>query len=235
MKIIKRSNWLTTIFAMPLPQCRRFIQGHWIAVNLNVISILRCIWNHQTKPTFSVQSLVPKNSLHFAIRHCTQSSETASDWSVSDDRNHTMKFITFWNKKKNSQIFELISTVDFHQQQTPSFIFQAQYLYFAKLPAWYLQQLAPFTVRYNAEKQKKKQQFTYTKGYKWQKRKRKRTIWSTISRDAGMGVHYGGTTPCPLKRGQGGNRCLYITDFISNFVIWQDRPETNLLQLFAHT
>jgi len=60
--------------------------------------------------------------------------------------------------------------------------------------------------------------------------------WRTQGRRNG-GALRGHRPHCPLKGGGGqpGHRCLYITDFISNFMICQDRLETDLLQLFAHT
>jgi len=53
------------------------------------------------------------------------------------------------------------------------------------------------------------------------------------SRNAGTGVHYGGTAPsCSLK---GGSQVPLNTSIISNFIIYQDQFVTNLLQLFAQT
>jgi len=56
--------------------------------------------------------------------------------------------------------------------------------------------------------------------------------WNT-----GTGVHYGGTTPWPLKRGGAGNgtHVPLHNSIISSFMIYQDRLEINLLQLFAPT
>jgi len=51
-----------------------------------------------------------------------------------------------------------------------------------------------------------------------------------------MGVHYGGTAPLPFERGgQREHICPSLNSIISNFMIYQDRLETNLLKLFAHT
>jgi len=56
------------------------------------------------------------------------------------------------------------------------------------------------------------------------------------TRDAGTGVHYGGTaSPCPLKGGATGSQVPLHTSIISNFMIYQDQFQTYLLQLFAHT
>jgi len=58
-----------------------------------------------------------------------------------------------------------------------------------------------------------------------------------LTRDAGTGVHYGGTVPPDLwKGGNGGTGALtYQYHKSSNFMIYQDQFEGNLLQLFAHT
>ena len=56
-----------------------------------------------------------------------------------------------------------------------------------------------------------------------------------IIRDARTWVHYGGTAPCPLKGVQRGHKCPSHNSTVSNSMIDQDRLETNLLQLFAHT
>ena len=55
------------------------------------------------------------------------------------------------------------------------------------------------------------------------------------TRDARTGVHYWGAAPCPLNWVQRGHRCPSHNSTISNPMIDQDRLETNLLQLFAHT
>jgi len=56
-----------------------------------------------------------------------------------------------------------------------------------------------------------------------------------ITRDAGTGVHYGDTAPCPLKGGATGAQVPLHTGIISNSMINQDQFEANSLQLFAHT
>jgi len=53
-----------------------------------------------------------------------------------------------------------------------------------------------------------------------------------LSRDAGTGVHYGGTDRLTFERGAKGAQVPLHTSIISNFMIYQDQ---NLLQLFAHT
>jgi len=40
------------------------------------------------------------------------------------------------------------------------------------------------------------------------------------SRDAGTGVHYGGTAPCPLKGGATGAQVPLRISIISNFMIY---------------
>jgi len=58
-----------------------------------------------------------------------------------------------------------------------------------------------------------------------------------MCRDAGTGVHYGGTAPLPFERGgNGGTGALtYQYHKYSNFMVYQDQFGANLLQLFAHT
>jgi len=59
---------------------------------------------------------------------------------------------------------------------------------------------------------------------------------SDVLRDAGTGVHDGGTAPPALWiGGSTGTHVPLHNSIISNFMIYQDRLETNLLQLFAHT
>ena len=60
-------------------------------------------------------------------------------------------------------------------------------------------------------------------------------ILSAIRRDAGTEVHYGGTAPPTFERGATGAQVPLHTSIISNFMIYQDQFEANLLQLFAHT
>jgi len=57
----------------------------------------------------------------------------------------------------------------------------------------------------------------------------------SILRNAGTEVHYGGTAPRPLKGGATGARVPLHTSIVSNFMVYQDQFETNLLQLFVHT
>jgi len=58
----------------------------------------------------------------------------------------------------------------------------------------------------------------------------------STSRDAGTGVHYGGTAPLAFERGgQWGHRCPPHNSIISNSMIYQDRLDTNSLTLFACT
>jgi len=56
-----------------------------------------------------------------------------------------------------------------------------------------------------------------------------------MARDAGTGVHYGGTAPQLFERGATGTQVPLHTSTISIFMIYQDQFEKNLLQLFAHT
>ena len=44
----------------------------------------------------------------------------------------------------------------------------------------------------------------------------------------------GASPTCPLNGGQRGRRCRFQNIIVSNFVAYQDRIDTNLLQLFAH-
>jgi len=55
------------------------------------------------------------------------------------------------------------------------------------------------------------------------------------NRDAGTGVHYGGTAPLTFEKGATGKQVPLHNSIISNFMIYEDQFETNLLQLFAHT
>jgi len=48
-------------------------------------------------------------------------------------------------------------------------------------------------------------------------------------------VHYEGTSPLPFERGGNGGQVPLHDSIISNVMIYQDRLETNLLQLFAPT
>jgi len=57
---------------------------------------------------------------------------------------------------------------------------------------------------------------------------------NAVSRDAGTGVPDGGTAPHPLKEGATGAQVPLHNRTISNFIFYQDRLETNLLQLLAH-
>jgi len=56
-----------------------------------------------------------------------------------------------------------------------------------------------------------------------------------LSWDAGTGVHDGVLPPCLLRGRVMGAQVPLRNSIISNFMIYQDRLETNLLQLFAHT
>jgi len=51
----------------------------------------------------------------------------------------------------------------------------------------------------------------------------------------GRGFMTGALPPCPLKEGETGAQVPLHNSIISNFMIYQDRLETNLLQLFTHT
>jgi len=53
--------------------------------------------------------------------------------------------------------------------------------------------------------------------------------------DAGTFVHYGGTSPCPSEAGVTGAQVSLHNRIKRNFMIYQDRLETKLLQLFVHT
>jgi len=54
-------------------------------------------------------------------------------------------------------------------------------------------------------------------------------------KNAGTGVHYGGTAPPAFCKGDNGAQVPLHNSIISNFMIYQDQLETNLLQLFVHT
>ena len=49
------------------------------------------------------------------------------------------------------------------------------------------------------------------------------------------GGAWGGIAPCSLKGGATGAQVPLHNSIISNFMIYQDRIKTNLLQLFADT
>jgi len=61
------------------------------------------------------------------------------------------------------------------------------------------------------------------------------TCHPIMSKDAGTGVHYGGTAHLPFEMGETGAQVPLHTSVVSNFMIYQDQFETNLLQVFAHT
>jgi len=48
-------------------------------------------------------------------------------------------------------------------------------------------------------------------------------------------VHYGGTAPLIFERVARGAQVPLHANIISNFMIYQDQFDTNLLQLFTHT
>jgi len=56
-----------------------------------------------------------------------------------------------------------------------------------------------------------------------------------LVRDAGTRVHYGGTAPLTFERGATGTQVPLHNSIINNFMIYQDRLETNLLQLYPPT
>jgi len=57
----------------------------------------------------------------------------------------------------------------------------------------------------------------------------------SVARDAGTGCITGALPPCLLIGGATGAQVPLHTSIISNFMIYQDQFEANLLQLFAHT
>ena len=58
---------------------------------------------------------------------------------------------------------------------------------------------------------------------------------NNMHRDAGEWRHGGGIVPSALsKGGQGGQKCLSHNSIIGNFMVYQDRLESNSLQLFEH-
>jgi len=46
--------------------------------------------------------------------------------------------------------------------------------------------------------------------------------------------HNGALSPCPFKREAAGAEVLFHNSIVGNFINFQYRLETNLLQLFAH-
>jgi len=54
---------------------------------------------------------------------------------------------------------------------------------------------------------------------------------STDSRDAGEQANDESIVPWSLEMGK--TRCLFHNNIVGNFMIYQDRFETNLLQLFV--
>jgi len=55
-----------------------------------------------------------------------------------------------------------------------------------------------------------------------------------MHRDAGGWMHGGGTAPLSFQKGETGTEVPFHNSIIGNFMVYQDRPETNLLQLFGH-
>jgi len=55
-----------------------------------------------------------------------------------------------------------------------------------------------------------------------------------MHRDARGWRHGGGTAPLPFQKGATGAEVPFHTSIIGNFMVYQDRLETNLLQLFGH-
>jgi len=58
-------------------------------------------------------------------------------------------------------------------------------------------------------------------------------IWGNI-RDAGEWVHNEGIVPMPFHKGATGAKVPFYKSIRGNFMVYQDRFETNSLQLFAH-
>jgi len=56
-----------------------------------------------------------------------------------------------------------------------------------------------------------------------------------IGRDARTGVNCGVTAALPFEKVGNGAQVPLRTSIISDFMIYQDQFETNLLRLFAHT
>jgi len=55
-----------------------------------------------------------------------------------------------------------------------------------------------------------------------------------MHRDAGGWRHGGGIAPLPVQKGATGAEVPFHNSIIDNFMVYQDRLETNLLQLFGH-
>jgi len=55
-----------------------------------------------------------------------------------------------------------------------------------------------------------------------------------MHRDAGEWRHGGSIAPQPFKKGATGAEVLFHNSTIGNFMVYQDRLEINLLQLFRH-
>jgi len=47
-------------------------------------------------------------------------------------------------------------------------------------------------------------------------------------------MHDGALSPCPVIKGATGAAVPFYKNIVSNFMVHQDRIETNFLQLFAH-
>jgi len=47
-------------------------------------------------------------------------------------------------------------------------------------------------------------------------------------------MHGGGIAPLTFPKGATGTEVPFHNSIIGNFMVYQDRPETNLLQLFGH-
>jgi len=58
-------------------------------------------------------------------------------------------------------------------------------------------------------------------------------MMSSTIRDVREQENDGDIAPRALKRGQRGRKCLFHKSVMGNFMVYQDRFETNLLQIFA--
>jgi len=65
-------------------------------------------------------------------------------------------------------------------------------------------------------------------------KQRVKRVRAVMHRDAGGWRHGGGIAPLPVQKGATGAEVPFHNSIIDNFMVYQDRLETNLLQLFGH-